>query len=68
MQQLLSINSINCQYDNADILKSLSLDVEAGEIICLLGASGMWENNTIESNCWHTAIELRDYVFEGASG
>lgn len=49
MQPLLSIHDVSCQYDNLDILKSLSLDVEQGEIICLLGASGCGKTTLLKA-------------------
>lgn len=41
MSCALSINNLTCKYDEqTTVLESLSLEVEHGEIVCLLGASG----------------------------
>ena len=40
MSCALSIKNLTCQYDSQTILESLSLEVEQGQIVCLLGASG----------------------------
>lgn len=40
MSCALSIKNLTCQYDDQTVLESLSLEVEQGQIVCLLGASG----------------------------
>ncbi|GFN35677.1 ABC transporter ATP-binding protein [Tepidimicrobium xylanilyticum] len=37
----LSVNNISKSYDNKEIIKDISLEVNDGEIVCLLGVSGV---------------------------
>lgn len=41
MSCALSIKNLTCQYDAQTVLESLSLEVEQGQIVCLLGAVGV---------------------------
>ncbi|CAM2896167.1 ABC transporter ATP-binding protein [Vibrio mytili] len=45
----LSINNLTCQYDDQTVLESLSLDVEQGQIVCLLGASGCGKTTLLKA-------------------
>ncbi|OLQ92780.1 ABC transporter [Vibrio ponticus] len=50
MSCALSINNLTCKYDQqTTILKELSLQVEQGEIICLLGASGCGKTTLLKA-------------------
>lgn len=50
MSCALSINNLTCKYDEqTTILKELSLEVEQGEIICLLGASGCGKTTLLKA-------------------
>ena len=50
MNCALSINNLTCNYDEqTTILKALSLDVEQGEIVCLLGASGCGKTTLLKA-------------------
>ena len=37
---LVEIRDVHKRFGAQDVLKGVSLDVEAGEVVCLLGASG----------------------------
>ncbi|NOI29198.1 ABC transporter ATP-binding protein [Vibrio coralliilyticus] len=50
MSCALSINNLTCKYDEqTTVLESLSLEVEHGEIVCLLGASGCGKTTLLKS-------------------
>ncbi|USD64806.1 ABC transporter ATP-binding protein [Vibrio sp. SCSIO 43136] len=49
MSSALTINQLSCQYQQQTILESLSLSVETGEIICLLGASGCGKTTLLKA-------------------
>ncbi|WP_038173871.1 MULTISPECIES: ABC transporter ATP-binding protein [Vibrio] len=50
MSCALSINNLTCKYDQqTTVLESLSLEVEQGEIVCLLGASGCGKTTLLKA-------------------
>ena len=49
MSYALSIKNLTCQYDDQTILESLSLEVEQGQIVCLLGASGCGKTTLLKA-------------------
>ncbi len=49
MSCALSIRNLTCQYDDQTVLESLSLEVEQGQIVCLLGASGCGKTTLLKA-------------------
>lgn len=46
---MLSVNSIDVAYDKVQVLFELSLQVERGEILCLMGRNGAGKTTTLKS-------------------
>jgi branched-chain amino acid transport system ATP-binding protein len=46
---LLEVRNINTYYGDSHILFDLSLDIEAGEVVCLLGRNGAGKTTTLRS-------------------
>ena len=44
---ILSAENIKKSFDNVEVLKGISLDIEKGEFITLLGSSGCGKTTTI---------------------
>ena len=49
MIHTLSIANLTCQYEQQTVLESLSLSVNQGEIICLLGSSGCGKTTLLKA-------------------
>ncbi|GAL10556.1 ferric iron ABC transporter ATP-binding protein [Vibrio astriarenae] len=49
MSCALSVNQLTCQYDDQTVLENLSLSVDHGEIVCLLGASGCGKTTLLKA-------------------
>jgi len=46
---MLVVNAIDVAYDKVQVLFNLSLQVERGEILCLLGRNGAGKTTTLKS-------------------
>ena len=46
---ILELNDVNVHYGNIHALKGISLDVEAGEIVTLIGSNGAGKSSTLNS-------------------
>ncbi|MCA2018846.1 ABC transporter ATP-binding protein [Vibrio tritonius] len=49
MNHTLSISNLSCQYEHQTVLDCLSLTVNKGEIICLLGSSGCGKTTLLKA-------------------
>ncbi len=49
MSCALSIRDLTCKYETQTVLESLSLEVDQGEIVCLLGASGCGKTTLLKA-------------------
>lgn len=46
-ETILSLNNINKSFDPIDVLRDISLEVKAGEVLCLPGDNGAGKSNVI---------------------
>jgi len=62
---MLKLNNIETYYGNIQALKGISLEINEGEIITLIGANGAGKSTTLMSICGVTAPRKGEVVFEG---
>ena len=49
---MLEIDDLNAWYGASHVLQGISLDVKAGEIVCLIGRNGAGKTTTLRSPSW----------------
>ena len=64
---LLEIRKVQSSYGNVQALKGISLHVEQGEIVTLLGANGAGKSTTLRAISGLAAVNSGDILFEGQS-
>jgi branched-chain amino acid transport system ATP-binding protein len=64
---LLEIRGVQSSYGNVQALKGISLHVEQGEIVTLLGANGAGKSTTLRAISGLAAVNSGDILFEGKS-
>ena len=64
---LLELRQVESHYGNVRALKGLSLHVNAGEIVTLLGANGAGKSTTLRSISGLASVTSGDILFEGQS-
>jgi branched-chain amino acid transport system ATP-binding protein len=62
---MLKVNNINTFYGNIQALKGVSLEVEEGEIVTLIGANGAGKTTTLMSLCGIVAPRSGEILFQG---
>jgi branched-chain amino acid transport system ATP-binding protein len=62
---MLKVNNINTYYGNIQALRNLSLEVQEGEIITLIGANGAGKTTTLMSICGIETPRTGTVTFEG---
>lgn len=62
---MLKINNIHTYYGNIEALKGISLEVNQGEIITLIGANGAGKSTTLMSICGVEKASKGSIYFEG---
>ena len=63
MENLLEIKSLNTYYGESHILRDVDLNVQSGEMVCLIGRKWSWQNNFIEITNWFVKTKKRRYLF-----
>jgi branched-chain amino acid transport system ATP-binding protein len=64
---MLEINNLHVKYGNVEALHGISLKVERGEIVTILGANGAGKSTTLNTICGLIRPAAGDIVFEGES-
>ena len=64
---LLELRQVESHYGNVRALKGISLHVNAGEIVTLLGANGAGKSTTLRSISGLASVTSGDILFEGQS-
>ncbi len=62
---MLSMKNVSTYYGNIQALKGISIEVEQGEIITLIGANGAGKSTTLMSLCGMVPIREGSITFEG---
>jgi len=62
---MLKVNNINTFYGNIQALKGVSLEVDEGEIVTLIGANGAGKTTTLMSLCGVTPPRSGEVLFQG---
>ena len=51
MNAIVSVNKLKKNYDQKQVVKEISFEVQKGEILCLLGPNGAGKSTTINMLC-----------------
>ena len=62
---MLKVDNINTYYGNIQALKGVSLEVEEGEIVTLIGANGAGKTTTLMSLCGIVPPRSGEILFQG---
>ena len=62
---MLSIDGLHAAYGKVSALENVSLEVEPGQIVCLLGANGAGKTTTLNCISGLVAATVGRIVFEG---
>ena len=62
---MLEVDEIHTFYGKSHIIKGLSLHVEAGEVVCLLGRNGAGKTTTLRSIAGVTPPKQGRIIFQG---
>ena len=65
MSAVLSVADIHTYYGNIHALKGVSIDVEPGEIVTLIGANGAGKSTLLMTICGKPQAEKGAVIFEG---
>ena len=62
---LLELKQVNTFYGNIQALRNISLSVNEGEIVTLIGANGAGKSTTLMSICGITPIRSGEIILDG---
>ena len=62
---MLKVNNIKTYYGNIQALKGISLEIEEGEIVTLIGANGAGKTTTLMSLCGIVPPRSGEILFQG---
>jgi branched-chain amino acid transport system ATP-binding protein len=63
---MLKLRNVTAGYGKSEVLRGVSLDVQAGEIVTLIGANGAGKTTTLKTLCGIVAARSGSIEFEGA--
>lgn len=64
---LLAVENLAVAYGGIQAVKGIDLNIDAGELVCLIGANGAGKSTTLKSICGLLALAGGDVRFEGRS-
>ncbi|MDF2902881.1 MAG: transporter, partial [Bacillus sp. (in: firmicutes)] len=64
---MLKVNDINVYYGNIQALKGVSLEINQGEIVTLIGANGAGKSTLLKSISGLLKPKQGDILYEGVS-
>jgi len=64
---MLTVDNIDVAYDQVQVLYSLSLQVERGEVLCLLGRNGAGKTTTLKSIMGLVSVRAGSISLDGKS-
>ena len=64
---LLAVENLAAAYGGIQAVKGIDLNIDAGELVCLIGANGAGKSTTLKSICGLIALAGGDVRFEGRS-
>ena len=62
---MLELKSISVEIQNSPILRKISLDIKAGELVCLVGRNGAGKTTTLNSIMGYLKPNAGDILLEG---
>jgi branched-chain amino acid transport system ATP-binding protein len=65
MAAMLEVQDIHCGYDGAPVIRGLSLEVQEGEIVAIIGANGAGKSTTMRTICGLMHPEKGRILFRG---
>nr|WP_319472568.1 ABC transporter ATP-binding protein [uncultured Sphaerochaeta sp.] len=65
MKELLTIDDISVSYGNIKALKQVSMHVNEGDIVCLIGANGSGKSTLLKSIVGQEPLESGSIIFDG---
>ena len=66
-EPLLELTNVSSAYGRIQALKGISLQVRAGEIVCMIGANGAGKSTTLMTICGIVKCREGDIRYQGAS-
>ena len=65
MSKILEIKNLSVSYGGIEAIKNISLDVEAGSIVTLIGSNGAGKSSTLRSIAGIVKAKSGEVLFEG---
>jgi len=65
---MLTLDSVNCFYDDVQVLRDFSLQIKVGEVMCLLGRNGAGKTTTLKTVMGLVAVRSGSITLETDSG